>query len=288
MNVEDIALKMGVSLHGRYNVQEVYYMGHTSIVYMGYDAVLKKRVVIKEYCPYKLANRDMDGVSIICKSNSLQKAYHEAYRAFEQEVEIVQKVSGLKEPYENCTLKYLDAFYENQTMYLITELVEGISLEECIQKGIVYSIRSCMLDLVRIVTQIHNMGILHRDIKPSNIIIRPDGRIVLIDYGSACYKDGEKTQLQFVSRGYSAPELYTGGRSGFQTDTYSIGALLYYILTDYQLPAPNEMDEDDEIPNVGEIHPVPKKLERIVMRSIDRNPRKRTRQLKKLEAMLMI
>lgn len=46
--------------------------------------------------------------------------------------------------------------------------------------------------------------------------------------------------------------------------------------------------EDDEIPNVGEIHPVPKKLERIVMRSIDRNPRKRTRQLKKLEAMLMI
>lgn len=117
-------------------------------------------------------------------------------------------------------------------------------------------------------------------------MIRPNGNVVLIDFGSACYKGRESLPLQFVSRGYSAPELYDGSPSGYQTDIYSIGVLLYYLLTDYQLPAPDEM-EGEEVPNISEIHPVPPRLEAAIMGAIERDPARRMQSLKKLEHVLM-
>ena len=165
--------------------------------------------------------------------------------------------------------------------------MEGKSLEDYINQGQNYSIRECMLSLVRIVEQIHKMGILHRDIKPSNIIIRPDGLLTLIDFGSSCFIKDTGNKPQFVSRGYSAPELYNGEPSTRQTDIYSIGALLYYILTDYQIPPANEMEEGEKIPTISEFHKVPKRLEKAVMKAIEASPEKRTKHLYQLKILLM-
>ncbi len=286
MEINDIALPVGISLKNRYQLRETYYIGPMSIVYMGYDMQTGKQVVIKEFCPYKLSNRDMDEKSIVCRSNTCKAQFRQYLKGFQQECEIVKKVSRLTRPYAKCTLQYVDDFEENATTYLVTEYVEGISLEECIHSGQVYSVRNCMLSLVRIVKQLHKLGIIHRDIKPANIMIRPDGNVVLIDFGSACYKGKESVPLQFVSRGYSAPELYDGRSSGYQTDIYSIGVLLYYLLTDYQLPAPDEM-EGEEVPDISEFHPIPPKLEAAIMGAIERDPAKRMQSLKKLEHVLM-
>lgn len=286
MYVEDIALKTEQILHERYVLEEVYYVGHTSIVYLCMDRHTDKIVVVKEYCPHRLANRDMDGRSVICR-NECRKQYGQAYAVFQKEIEIVKKLQGLKKPYCNCVIQYVDSFMENETLYLVTELVEGKSLEEYISEGKNYSIRECMLSLVKIVEQIHKMGILHRDIKPANIIVQPDGRITLIDFGSACYSRESGSQLQFVSRGYSAPELYNGEVSTKQTDIYSIGALLYYILTDYQLPPVNELEEGDAIPSISEFRSVPLKLEKAVMKAIEPDRSKRAKNLMQLKFILM-
>lgn len=286
MYVEDIALKMEQKLYERYLLEEVYYVGHTSIVYLCKDMHTDKTVVVKEYCPHRLANRDMDGRSVICR-NECRNQYMQAYKAFQKEIEIVKKLKGLRKPYPNCVIQYVDSFMENETLYLVTELVEGKSLEEYINEGKNYSIRACMLSLVRIVEQVHRMGILHRDIKPANIIIQPDGRITLIDFGSACYNGESENQMQFVSRGFSAPELYNGEDSTRQTDIYSIGALLYYILTDFQLPPINELEEGDIIPKISEFREVPPKLEKAVMKAIETDRAKRAGSLTQLKLILM-
>ena len=70
MEINDIALPVGISLKNRYQLRETYYIGPMSIVYMGYDMQTGKQVVIKEFCPYKLSNRDMDEKSIVCRSNT--------------------------------------------------------------------------------------------------------------------------------------------------------------------------------------------------------------------------
>ncbi|MBQ3164174.1 MAG: serine/threonine protein kinase [Lachnospiraceae bacterium] len=286
MYVEDIALKTGQILNNQYVLEEVYYVGHTSIVYLGRDKKHDEKIMVKEYCPHRMANRDMDGKSVICR-NECKQQYIQAYKAFQKEIEIVKKLKGLKKPYPDCVIQYVDSFVENNTMYLITELVKGKSMEEYISEGKNYSIRTSMLSLVKIVEQIHRMGILHRDIKPANIMIQPDGRVTLIDFGSACFRSDKEEQIQFVSRGYSAPELYNGGKSNRQTDVYSIGAVLYYILTDFQIPPVNELEEGESIPSISEFRAVPQKLEKAVMKAIEPQQNKRVGSLSQLKFILM-
>jgi len=79
----------------------------------------------------------------------------------------------------------------------------------------------------------------------------------------------------FASRGYSAPELYHGGKIDEKTDIYSIGAILYYMLTDCQIPAPDDYDDSEEIPSISEMIQIPKDLEEVIMKSVQRDRDKR-------------
>lgn len=278
-DVSDIALAQGTLLHSKYRIDTIYYWGQTGIVYLSTDISAGRTVVVKEYCPYYLANRDLDGSTVICKGISFEKRFQKARESFAKECLIVQKMSDLKTPYPGCTLQYIDYFEENETIYLVTELVEGKSLEEYLLDGENFSVRNVCRALVSIVKQVHRRGIIHRDIKPSNIILTKDKKVVLIDYGSACYRGDKDAGVVFVSRGFSAPELYLGLKSGFDTDIYSIGALIYYLLTDYQLPAANEITDDKEIPRISEFTDISGLLQYMIMKSIRQSRRKRLRHL---------
>lgn len=288
INVSDIALASNTLLHKRYRIDSIYYWGHTGIVYLSTDTIQNKTVVVKEYCPYYLANRDMDRTTVICKGKTFQKSFEQAKNAFEKECMIVQKMSDLDKPYPGCTLQYIDYFKENETIYLVTELVEGKSLEEYILEGDDFSIRNIMLSLVKITRQIHKRGIIHRDIKPSNIILTEEGKVVLIDFGSACYRKEENADVVFVSRGFSAPELYQNQKSDYGTDIYSIGALLYYLLTGYMLTAANEIENDKDVPYISEFIPISGYLQHFVMKCIRLKRKKRLHHLIILQWVLTI
>lgn len=290
MNIEvsDIALPLETMLNQRYQIKEVYYLGQFGIVYFGMDAKTKQDVVIKEFMPYNLANRDMDGRTVICRSKGCSKQYKQAKEAFLRECGFVKKLRNVKKPYEKCIVPYLDSFSENGTYYLITERVIGTSLQDFIENGEDFSVRDTMKMLVAIVRQIHKKGIVHCDIKPSNIILREDGRIVLIDFGSACDEKCKDNSMVFVSRGFSAPELYHGGRIDRRTDIYSIGAVLYYMLTDYQLPEPDDYDEQEEIPRISEFVEIPAHLEKIILKTLNRNKKNRPSSLLLLQIILKL
>ncbi len=275
IEVSDIALMPQVILHQSYQIQEIHYLGQLTIVYFGWDLQRNRQVVIKEFMPYSVANRDMDGKTVICRSRALSTRFQEAKDAFEEECKVLQKLKKLRKPYQGCVVQYLDSFEENGTRYLITERINGKSLQDYIENGEDFSVRDTMKNLVAIVRQVHKQGIIHCDIKPSNIILDESGRVTLVDFGSACYKRGRRSKLAFVSRGYSAPELYHDGKIDCKTDIYSIGAVLYYMLTDYQLPSPDDFDADEAITPISEFIEIPPALEKIIMRTLHRDQSKR-------------
>lgn len=288
MNIEvsDIALNIGFVLQGKYTINKVHYLGNFGIVYFGTELNSDRQIVIKECMPYKLANRDMDGKTVICKSPSCRKSYQAARKSFQDECDTVKKLNELKKPYPGCVLPYVDDFEENNTFYLITERVKGKCLQEYIENGDDYSIRKTMQELVAIVNEVHKKGIVHCDIKPTNILLTENQDVVLIDFGSACRMHKPQDHIAFVSRGFSAPELYHEDKVDQRTDYYSIGALLYYLLTDYQLPDPDDYEDEEEIPGISEFIDISPKLEKAILQTLNREKKNRPRNLFKLQVML--
>ncbi|MCC8098131.1 MAG: serine/threonine protein kinase [Eubacterium sp.] len=138
---------------------------------------------------------------------------------------------------ENVVSVY-EFFYTNDTAYYSMEYLEGIDL-----KG--YTARkggkipqeealSIMKGVVNALMIVHSTGTLHRDISPDNIYICTDGRVKLIDFGAAKQVVGEQSQSLSVilKQGFAPVEQYQkGGRQGFWTDIYALGASIYYALT---------------------------------------------------------
>ena len=84
----------------------------------------------------------------------------------------------------------------------------------------------------------HRHLVIHRDLKPSNILVRPDGTVALLDFGISKQLDSldvpvdqTRTGLRFMTPAYAAPEQMRGGQTGVHTDVYSLGVVLYELLT---------------------------------------------------------
>ena len=87
IEVEDIALEAQTILHGRFQIREVHYIGEQGITYIGYDKIRKKDVIIKEFMPYRIANRDLDHRSVLCRGSSCKNKFEEFGKAFQKECE---------------------------------------------------------------------------------------------------------------------------------------------------------------------------------------------------------
>ncbi len=132
--------------------------------------------------------------------------------------------------------KAVDYFEENRSQYLVEEYVEGMTLEDIIkERGRIQNRLGLewMCQLCKVLEYIHNIKphpIIHGDIKPSNIIVSPDKTIKLIDFG-ASKPESISNCRYFATEGYSAPEQYYSAAIDQRCDIYSVGAVLYFILT---------------------------------------------------------
>src|SRR5262245_5799649 len=125
------------------------------------------------------------------------------------------------------------------TPWLVMEYVDGLPLVEyCKAK------QSSIAERLRLfravcepVEHAHQHGIVHRDLKPSNILVKQDGTVRLLDFGiskqleGAGESDGHHTTVRLMTPAYAAPEQLTGQPTGIQTDVYSLGVILYELLT---------------------------------------------------------
>jgi serine/threonine-protein kinase len=114
------------------------------------------------------------------------------------------------------------------------EFVRGQTLEQLVQRGTVFSpgdVIEIGVELCRAVSAVHAAGLLHRDIKAHNVIRAEDGRVVLMDFGTGAELDDNSSTGLAGTPLYLAPEVLAGGPATVQSDIYSLGVLLYHLVT---------------------------------------------------------
>lgn len=146
----------------------------------------------------------------------------------------------MTDPIENAP--EIKAIQRTETgIVVIEEYLAGSTIAEKISNEGLFSEKETldiMLQLCRIVSAMHSRkpAIIHRDIKPSNIIISPDGKVKLLDFGAAkLMTSGSRDTVLLGTEGYAAPEQYGFSASSPQTDIYALGVLMNVCLTG-QLP----------------------------------------------------
>jgi eukaryotic-like serine/threonine-protein kinase len=202
---------------GRYDLVRVLGKGAMGIVYEGRDPNLDRRVAIKT----------------VKVENLSEEAANEYEARFRTEA---RSAARLQHP--NIVSVY-DSDRDGDMAYLVMEYIQGDDLKHHLDKGVRYSLeRSLKMirDLLSALNYAHAQGIVHRDIKPANMLIEPGGRVKLTDFGVARMQDsGDATRTQGNMIGtlkYMSPEQVQGQKIDSRADLFSVGIVLYQLLTD--------------------------------------------------------
>lgn len=234
---------------GKYRVLSVLGQGGFGITYLVEHTLLDKKYAIKEFFPKDFCNRDSSDASISIATQSNTALVETLRNKFIKEA---RKISTLDHP---GIVEIHDIFEENGTAYYVMDYIEGTSLDKFVKaNGAMEPVTAIKLihkvgDSLR---YIHSLRMNHLDVKPSNIMLRKaNNEPILIDFGLAKQYDDQGQQTSTtpsgISRGYAAIEQYRqGGVSSFtpQTDIYSLGATLLYMLTGNVPPEPTTILEE--------------------------------------------
>ena len=132
-----------------------------------------------------------------------------------------------------------DSDRDGDIAFLVMEYIQGDDLKHHLDKGVRYSLEQSLKmirDLLSALDYAHKQGIVHRDIKPANLLIEPGGRVKLTDFGVARMQDsGDATRTQGTMVGtlkYMSPEQVQGQKIDTRADLFSVGVVLYQLLTD--------------------------------------------------------
>ncbi|MEK5236778.1 Stk1 family PASTA domain-containing Ser/Thr kinase [Paenibacillus sp. FSL L8-0470] len=261
---------IGHELGGRYQVIERIGGGGMALVYRAHDILLNRNVAIKV-----LRNQFVHDEEFI--------------RRFRREA---QSAASLSHP--NVVSIY-DVGQEDEVHYIVMEYIEGKNLNEIIKERAPLQVD----ESVRIASQIcdaldhaHQNQIIHRDIKPHNILIGRNGRVKVTDFGIArAVTSTTITQTGSVvgSVHYFSPEHAKGVTTGEKSDLYSLGIVLYQMLTGV-LPflgespisvALKHLQEEFEEPRL--LNPlIPQSVENVILRSMRKNPEERYQSAKQM------
>jgi serine/threonine protein kinase len=212
---------------GKYQLQQVLGQGGFGITYRAYESGLDRFVAIKELFPDGSTRR---GTTLIPSALLGPQGFQEALQRFLEEAKTLAQFS------HPGVVRIFEVFEENNTAYLVMEHLKGQTLSqqlEVVKKLREDEAKALAVALCNALEVVHNNKLLHRDIKPDNIFLSEDGRVILIDFGSArVFSSGRTTNhTQLVTPGYAAPEQYaSSAKFGPYTDIYGLGATLYHAL----------------------------------------------------------
>lgn len=251
---------IGKRLDGRYEIHELIGVGGMANVYRCTDTIDDREVAIK-----------------ILKDEYLNN--EEFIRRFKNESKAIAMLS-----HPNI-VKVYDVSFGDMIQYIVMEYIDGITLKEYIDRqGIIE-----WKDALHLATQIlkalqhaHECGIVHRDIKPQNIMLLQDGTIKVTDFGIARFSDKATrtmTEQAIGSVHYIAPEQARGDVTDGKTDIYSVGVMLYEMLTG-KLPFDGDsavsvalMQLQSTPKRPREVNPgIPIGLEQITMKAMQKQP----------------
>ena len=247
-------LRKGTRLIGRYTIEGVLGQGGFGITYLGMDELHEKPVAIKEFFPQGIVTRNIEYQDTVTVTFVGEKDnYEKGKERFLKEARTMAKFSK-----DEGIVKALDFFEINNTAYIVMEYLEGITLKQYLrenQRIAPEDLIELLVPLIESLDEIHSQGMIHRDISPDNIMVLPDGRIKLMDFGAARdYTEfGEKSLSIVLKPGYAPPEQYqTHGIQGPWTDIYALCATMYKCITGENPPDAIERVMDDSLKKISE------------------------------------
>ena len=247
-------LRKGTRLIGRYTIEGVLGQGGFGITYLGIDELHEKKVAIKEFFPQGIVTRNIEYQDTVTVTFVGEKDnYEKGKERFLKEARTMAKFSK-----DEGIVKALDFFEINNTAYIVMEYLEGITLKQYLrenQRIAPEDLIELLVPLIESLDEIHSQGMIHRDISPDNIMVLPDGRIKLMDFGAARdYTEfGEKSLSIVLKPGYAPPEQYqTHGIQGPWTDIYALCATMYKCITGENPPDAIDRVMDDSLKKISE------------------------------------
>lgn len=251
---------IGKRLDGRYEIHDLVGAGGMAYVYRAYDRVEGRWVAIKILKEELSTNSDF-------------------LRRFRNESKAIAMLSHPN------TVEVYDVSFGDKIQYIVMEFIDGITLKEYIEQEGVIRWNEAVHFTVQILMALqlaHSKGIVHRDIKPQNIMLLQNGTIKVADFGIARFLQSETMTMTDKAIGsvhYIAPEQARGDYITDKADIYSVGVMLYEMLTG-RLPfvadnavsvALMQLQAKPVMPR--EINPsIPRGLEQITMRAMEKNP----------------
>lgn len=253
----------GQKINDRYQIIRTIGEGGMANVYLAYDTILDRNVAVK------ILRGDLAE-----DEKFVRKFQREAISA-----------SSLSHP--NIVEMY-DVGEDDGRYFIVMEYVEGITLKSLIKRRgslTLSEVIDIMLQLTSAIACAHDSYIIHRDIKPQNVLILDDGRVKITDFGIAmALNSNELTQTNSVmgSVHYLPPEQANGTGATVKSDIYSLGILMYELITG-TLPFKGDSAVEiaikqmkEPIPSITEQNPnIPQSVENIILKASAKNPKNR-------------
>ena len=256
-------LSKGQKINNRYEIVKSIGEGGMANVYLANDKILDRKVAVK------VLRGDLSSDD-------------KFIRRFQREA---LSVSNLSHP--NIVEVY-DVGEEDGEYYIVMEYIEGKTLKQLLKKReslTLTEVIDIMTQLTDGISHAHESYIIHRDIKPQNIMIQDDGRIKITDFGIAMALNATQlTQTNSVmgSVHYLPPEQASGKGATVKSDIYSMGILMYELLTGtVPFKGDNAVEialkhMKDKIPSIRKQDPsIPQSVENILLKATAKNPRNR-------------
>ena len=207
--------------------------GGFGMVYLALDQVLLRYVAVKEYMPTALTGR-RNGALVSPRSAALAETFAVGLESFIDEARLLAS-------FDHPSLVKVHRFWKaNGTAYMAMPYYPGQTLKET-RRGMSAApgeawLRALVEPLLGALEVLHAQGVYHRDIAPDNILLLPDGRPILLDFGSARRVIGDRTQslTAMLKPNFAPVEQYADDasmRQGPWTDLYALGATVHFMLT---------------------------------------------------------
>lgn len=285
MNSSQHELPQGTYLQGKYRIDKVLGQGGFGITYLATQVNLDARVCIKELYLSGMCTR---GSNYTVQSQNLRDLGFEDFKT--RFINEARELARFNHP---NIVRVTDVFEENNTAYYVMDYVEGETLKQWVSnRGPMApaSAKPYIAQLLDAVQAVHDRGMLHRDLKPDNILITPQGKVVLIDFGSArAFGEGHTmTQTAILTPGYAPLEQYSEkARRGPFTDIYSLGGTLYFLFTG-QKPIPATDRSFEALPSPDTLNSaVSKPLASVLLLAMNLKPEDRFQTVSELRQALL-
>ena len=208
-------LQIGSVVDGKYKILNMIGQGGMSTVYLAMNERANKQWAIKEVRKDGVQNFDVVRQGLIVETDMLKKLHHPSLPSI------------------------IDVIDADDTFLIVMDYIEGISLKQALWETGAQPqelVIEWAKELCDVLGYLHSRipAIIYRDMKPANVILKPDGHVTLIDFGTAReYKNAQVEDTQCLgTRGYAAPEQYGGrGQTDARTDIYCLGATIYHLVT---------------------------------------------------------